>query len=98
MVRTDLEAVLNSLSEGSFKDDRLTKMRDYLLYTYCFSLKHTPVVIKCKKEEVSFKIEELESLSKLIPSIPACEKLPCITALSQLIEHIAAQEKKVSKE
>jgi hypothetical protein len=33
----------------------------------------------------------------MVPEVAECEKQPCLTVLSQIIETVAADEKKVSK-
>lgn len=61
-------------------------------------MRHTPVTVKHKSEQHTFRVDEIDHFSHLLPEIEACEKVPCMKTLSEVLEVVSADEKKVSKE
>lgn len=82
----------------SIKDERLLRLRDFLMFAYCQAVRHNGIVVSQRKEEFVLRVSEVKHFNDMFPVVNECEHVAPIPTMIQLLELCSNEEKKLGKE
>lgn len=59
-MRGDFDRALSSFNKNAPKDERVLKLRNFLVFAYCQAVRHNAIVVNQRKEEFQFRVSEIK--------------------------------------